>query len=113
MRWRRFIGPAWVVIAVIAVLCWWQVHARRGRSQNQNGIAAANFKNPAKTEKTARTAADIAKAKPQESFHFLSQATHEAPDPVSTKPNDRFKYRLTNTPKPIGDLVHNEKAILL
>src|SRR5436190_953981 len=116
MRWRRFIGPAAisVVIAVVAFVLWWwqQGHSSRRHAENQRPAAASN--NSKQAEKTARkSAAEMASAKSQQSFHFLSQPTPEAPDPVSTKPDDRFKYRLTNTSKPIGDLVHNQKAILL
>src|ERR1044071_3721697 len=121
MRWRRFIGPAaiTVVIAVVAVLWWSQNHggARRRHDRGTQALSASSSSTkvestPAKKSQQPLLTGRIAKSE-KEGFHFLSQPTPEAPDPVSTKPKDKFKYRLTNTPKPIGDLVHNEKAILL
>src|SRR6185436_12638924 len=97
MRWRRFIGPAaiTVVIAVVAVLWWSQNHARRSRDLARQAISTSNAKsnstNPAKKPQPLLTGRI---AESEKAFHFLSQPSPEAPDPISTKPKDKFKYRL-------------------
>jgi subtilisin-like proprotein convertase family protein len=116
MRWRSLIWPAAVavVLAVLAAL-WWQ-----SRSETASRRSAVKQPNTSRAETAASQAVKKAgqvaaqnQSQKANSFRFLSQPASEAPDPVSTKPKDKFKYRLTNTPKPIGDLVHNDRAILL
>src|SRR5256885_5453405 len=115
MRWRRFIGPALVVAAVLTAVLWWQA----GRAPARNHTVVQSNANrpapkPASSQTSGATKTPVLTGKiTQPGFQFLSQPSTNAPDPVSTKPEDRFKYRLTNTRQRIAELTHNPKAILL
>src|SRR5947209_16486650 len=116
MRWRRFIGPALVVLlAVVAAGLWWQTGRGTSRTRRHDRVPA-----PASGITTASSQSGSATKAPlltgqftNTSFKFLSQISSNAPDPVSKKPEDRFKYRLSNTRQTIDQLVHNPKAVLL
>lgn len=103
-----------ILIAVIGAFAWWQ--NRRGPSHSHANTTPAATNSPAAQSKAKppQSKAPLLTGQiKQPAFQLLSQPSSTPPDPVSTKPDDRFKHRLSNTQQPIGKLIHNDKAILL
>src|SRR6184192_2714023 len=114
MRWRRIIWPLLGAIAVTAAIFWW--NGQHSRSLQHLRHAASHAAAPAqrhavKAPKSPRPTGQIA----QQTFQLLSQPSSPTPPSLAAaaKPDERFKYRLSNTSQTVSQLAHNDKAILL
>src|SRR5882672_5385851 len=116
MHWRRLILPVVGVGVITAAILWWHRGQNPSPRTAEETSAEANPAAPSATAAAKLSRKTAALSQSSSSFQFLSKpgpAISSAPAPNKEKEEDRFKYRISNTSQPVGQLVHNDKAILL
>src|SRR2546423_753903 len=112
-RSRYIAWPLLLGVIVVMATLFWRHGLRTSRDLRKNaqklaGLSSSKADGHAgpKPRRTGQISQPV--------FQLLSQPSSATPPPlVSGKPDDRFKYRVSNSSQTIGQLIHNDKAILL